>query len=410
MLGKEQGSDALVPYLFSLVPYWYISGTAFSLKFVCKYRTSTVLTLFLVIWYGVSTVLTGKVFSVNTYSFGYDFGNAETCGVAVVNGRKIAKCIPTALSQESGSRLSNIGVGMRPDHFIFQMEGKHAEFFVGNLALEQGSNIWNGYGDPGRYWNSKSLVALLTLSSTMIPDDEFALNVVTGIPVEAYGGGVTNRQKIKDALQGDHTFVVNNRKRVIHIHVDKVIMEGAGAAIAYGSSRGRQGVIDIGGRTTDLYASNGQTPDMKYCRGMAIGVQTAMDAINASFEKIYGASLSAQELRSLMRATIYEQRLPFAYARGEQVDMNEIVHESIDQTVESLVSFIRSKWRSSESDTIIASGFETVTIVGGGAYYFFNQIRRDIPHAICPSEPEQANAYGYWMFAEQLARRLRAVS
>ena len=348
---------------------------------------------------------------MNTYSFGYDFGNAEVCGVAIIGARKMTKSIPTAISQESGTRLANIGVALKPNHYIFQHEGKYAEHFVGDLALEQGSSPYNGHGDPGRYWSSYSLRALLTLASSMITDDEFGLSVVTGIPVEAYSGGVSNRQKIKSALEGTHTFTVNKRKRTVHVKIEKVIMEGAGAAIAYGSgSRERQGVIDIGGRTTDLYASYGQSPDLKYCHGTPIGVHTAMNAINASFEKLYGCPLSQQFLRDLMHAYASESFLPFAHAKGEKINMDDIVSEAVEQTVESIVSFIRSKWRSSESDTIVANGFATVTVCGGGAYYFFPQIRRDIPHAICADEPEMANAFGYWKFAEQQLRRLRAIS
>jgi Actin like proteins N terminal domain len=320
---------------------------------------------------------------MNTYSFGYDFGNAETCGVTYKNGRKIMESMPTAVSRDSGSRLLNIGVSMRPDHYIIQMDGKRAEFFIGSLALEQGSDIWNGYGDPGRYWSSKSLMSLLTLASSMIPDEEFKMSVVTGIPVESYSGNPANRQLIRDALSGTHTFTINKQRRIIHINVDKVIMEGAGAAIAYGSAKGRQGMVDIGGRTTDLYASNGQSPDLKYCHGTPIGVQTAMDNINSSFEQMYGVKLEKQFLRDLMYAYSTEQSLPFAYVRGEKIWMESFVSESVEQTVESLVSFIRSKWRSNESDTAVASGFERVTVVGGGAYYFFSQIKRDIPHATC---------------------------
>ena len=347
---------------------------------------------------------------MNTYSFGYDFGNAETCGVVFVNGRKIMKSFPTAISQESGTRLSNIGVGMKSDHYIFQMEGKHAEFFIGNLALEQGASIYNGYGDPGRYWSRYSLMALLTLASSMIDDMEFSLNVVTGIPVETYSGNVENRQKIKSALEGTYAFSVNKRKRIVHVKVERVIMEGAGAAIAYGTSRGRQGTVDIGGRTTDLYASNGQVPDLKYCYGTPIGVQTAMDIINASFENLYGAPLEKQFLRELLYAHANMLPLPYAHARGKEIDMRDMLDEAIEQTVESLISFIRSKWRSSESDTVVASGFGRVAVVGGGARYFYKAINRDIPQAVCADDPEYANAYGYWMFAEQQLRRLRAIS
>jgi hypothetical protein len=348
---------------------------------------------------------------MNTYSFGYDFGNSEICGVAVVNGRKIAKSIPTAISQESGTKLANIGIGMKSNHFIFRHEGQHADFFIGDLALEQGKDIKNGYGDPGRYSSKNALRALLTLSSTMIDDDEFALNVVTGIPVQAYTGRTENRAEITEALQGDHSFSVNKRKRTVHIRVERVIMEGAGAAIAYGSgTKELQGVIDIGGRTIDLYGSNGITPDLKYCHGCDIGVYTVTDAVKSSFEDLHGYPLPPHFLREMMYACANRMPIPFATARGKSVDMQGMLNEAMEQAKDAIISFVRSKWRSSESDTVVATGFRYVTVVGGGAYYFFDLIKRDIPHSTCPEFPEQANAYGYWKFAEQQSRRLRDVA
>jgi len=348
---------------------------------------------------------------MNTYSFGYDFGNSEICGVAVVGGRKVAKSMPTAISQESGTKLANIGVGMKSNHFIFRHEGQHADFFIGDLALEQGKDIKNGYGDPGRYASKNALRSLLTLSSTIIDDDEFTLNVVTGIPVEAYTGRTENRAEIMNALGGSHKFSVNKRMRTVHVRVERVIMEGAGAAIAYGSgTKDLQGVIDIGGRTIDLYGSNGITPDLKYCHGSDIGVYTVTDAVKSSFEDLHGYTLSPQFLREMMYSYANRMPIPFATARGESVDMRGMLDEAIEQARDAIISFVRSKWRSSESDTVAATGFRNVIVVGGGAHYFFDLIKRDIPHATCPDLPEQANAYGYWKFAEQQTRRLRVIA
>src|SRR5205823_2710016 len=100
----------------------------------------------------------------------------------------------------------------------------------------------------------------------LIPDTEFGLYVVTGLPAETYIKNMALRNNIKTALDGTHVFTMDNNKsfRRVTIEVATVVMEGAGALIAYGDKAANKttesAVIDIGGRTTDLYVARGQVP------------------------------------------------------------------------------------------------------------------------------------------------------
>src|SRR5947199_10691869 len=81
-------------------------------------------------------------------------------------------------------------------------------------------------------------------------------------------------------------------------------MEGAGALIAYGdqtvSKMTESAVIDIGGRTTDLYVARGQVPVTEYCKGKPIGVETAALAFMEAFENIHDLPLSLLQAREVM--------------------------------------------------------------------------------------------------------------
>lgn len=71
----------------------------------------------------------------------------------------------------------------------------------------------------------------------------------------------------------DSLFWLNGERRVMHVHSVKCMMEGAGALIAYGSNDDNtlQGVIDIGGQTTDLFLAKGQRPLSNLSRAKRLG-------------------------------------------------------------------------------------------------------------------------------------------
>lgn len=351
---------------------------------------------------------------MQTYAYGHDFGNAETCGVVIVNRKyRQSRVIPSAIAQGSMEDLERLGVTIKPAHFVYKGIGNAGEQFVGELALEQSSLSFSGRGDIGRYWSEKSLIMLLVTASSLVKDDEFGLNVVTGLPVETYLGDPGSRKKIKTALEGIHVFSVNGKRRTIHVTVNRVIMEGAGAAIAYGmqDKSSIQGVIDIGGRTTDLFVAEGQTPLRHRCAGFPRGVEIAGDLLSTNFERKYGRPLGRLEIRRIFRKHVEHNDLPQIMARGIAVpNMPDLVEEALRQIGNEIVSFVSSQWGESEGGTEVASSFARVLSIGGGAHYFKKQLQALIPGAKFVECPEEANAYGYALFAEQQLQSLRAVS
>jgi hypothetical protein len=348
---------------------------------------------------------------MQTFAYGHDFGNAETCGVMFARGRRVSRCVVSAIAQGDLEELKKLSIRLGANHFVFKAQGNETEQFVGDLALEQSMMSFNGRGDISRYWSEKSLIMLLTVASSLVDDAEFGLNVVTGLPVQTYLGDPECRKKIKQALEGTHVFVVNERKRIIHVQVERVIMEGAGATIAYGSrEKMTQGVIDIGGRTTDLFVAEGQTPMRHMCAGKALGVEIAGDLLSANFQRKYGRVLKSYEVRRILRAHASRSPMPHIVARGEQVpDLDSMTREALKQIGDEIISFVSSKWSESEAGSEVASSFSSVLSIGGGAHYFYDQLQKRVPNLQFIEHPEEANAYGYAVFAESQLQRVRAV-
>src|SRR5207249_1937437 len=141
-------------------------------------------------------------------------------------------------------------------------------------------------------------------SGSLIPQTEYALNMVTGLPVETFVNADI-RRKVKQALEGEHRFTLNGVRRLAVVRVMKTIMEGAGAIIAHGANDEiLQGCIDPGGRTTDLFVAEGQSPILHLCKGKELGVEVAADLLSSRFQAKYQRPLKASETRELFHAYV----------------------------------------------------------------------------------------------------------
>src|SRR5579859_1875532 len=350
------------------------------------------------------------------YNYGHDFGNAEMGGVTVINGKNVTRSIPTAFAKADINAMHNLGVKVdQSDTHIFQFHGEATAYAVGELALQQAVDVYHGRGDIQRNASKYSLRALLTVAASLIPDTEFGLYVVTGLPSETYIKNMALRNSIKAALEGTHLFTVDYGKtyRRVTIEVATVVMEGAGALITYGdksmSKTTESGVIDIGGRTTDLYVARGQVPVTDYCKGKPLGVESATQMLMDTFESKYERSLSLLEAREIMYAYASNGSIDYpdiaVYGRTvKEHVLEQLATEAVMQVGSEIVSFIASAWRQSDRDAVAAS-FKPVLLVGGGVYYFYQVLKQRIPHLSRPDDPIHANALGYCNLAGRLLMR-----
>jgi plasmid segregation protein ParM len=350
------------------------------------------------------------------YPYGHDFGNSEIGGVTVINGKTVSLSIPTAFAKADINAMHSLGVNVEQSStHIIQFLGEELAYSVGDLALQQSVDVYHGRGDIQRYASKYSLRGLLAVAASLIPDAEFGLYVVTGLPAETYIKNVNLRNNIKTALDGEHVFTTNNGKtwRKAVIEVATVVMEGAGALIAYGdrsaSKTTESAVIDIGGRTTDLYVARGQVPVTEYCKGKPLGVESATQILMDTFENKYDRPLSLFEAREIMYAyaSNNERSYPDISVYGKSIgslELDRLARESVNQVGSEIVSFVAMVWRQSDRDAVAAS-FKPVLGIGGGVYYFYRALKQRIPHLSRPDDPIHANALGYCSLAGRLLIR-----
>jgi plasmid segregation protein ParM len=134
-----------------------------------------------------------------------------------------------------------------------------------------------------------------------------------------------------------------------------------------------------------------------------------------TFENKYERSLSLLEAREIMYAYASSGSIDYpdiaVYGRtvGSSV-LERLATEAVMQVGTEIVSFIASAWRQSDRDAVAAS-FKPVLHVGGGIYYFYNLLKKRIPHLSRPDDPIHANALGYCSLAGRLLiRKAQSVS
>lgn len=332
---------------------------------------------------------------------GFDAGNSETTFMA--NGRTLT--IPSFIGSGSLGDLARIRASsagaegaLEADEYVLEHGGR--SYFVGRLALEQAQDASAARGDVTRYWSGHTLRLLLTVVAATFKTPTVAVRLVTGLPVQVWSKETA--RFVRESLVGQHQFKLNGQERTVVVEGVLVVMEGAGAlAVAGMREKVQQAVIDIGGRTTDLFWTHGQQPVMPRCTGTDIGVERIGDELKRLFADRHGRDLRDTEVREILRAYAEGRQPDPIYVRGNKVQLNGEVEQIVQGVGQQICSFVSQHWRSSERGDVAADA-AVVLLIGGGAYYFRTQIETLISQLKVPIRPEVENARGYAAIGNQV--------
>ena len=309
---------------------------------------------------------------------------------SIVGDGMVADLMNTRTTTDLNTPLASL---LKKHEYVIEYEGQ--EYYVGELAEKEGKNATTAHGASDRYWSRHSLLLLLTLAAALIPERQFELRVVTALPVTLYRTK-ENRSLVKNALEGWYPFRFNGRDREIVVKVGAVVMEGIGALIQYGEETGKQAVIDIGERTIDLVAADGQTPLASLCDGDILGVGQIADELIREIKQRHKRILSSLEAHEQLYAYANGKPLPRLAANQQPIPTDEIsgiIDKAIARVGRAITLYIAQKWN--QEGGAVASNFSPVLLIGGGAYYFEQAIKSLIPLVDRPEDPEDANPKGY---------------
>lgn len=174
-------------------------------------------------------------------------------------------------------------------------------------------------------------------------------------------------------------------------------MEGQGILIHCGDESSQQAVIDIGERTTDLVAANGQRLVGRLCKGKQIGVGQIVEDVQQLAHQ-HQRVISVEQAHTLLNA--YAHHLPYpkistatGHLPGDAITTT--IQQSIRRLARPLSSFLKGTWN--VEDAPAGSQFNAIYLGGGGAYYFEDVIRSALNtcHIVRVPDPQDANICGY---------------
>lgn len=323
---------------------------------------------------------------------GFDPGNSETTLTWRHGAVSRHITMPSFIGSGSLEELRRVrsgagGEGLQKDEIVLVHGG--TSYYVGKLALEEARDARTARNDVSRYWNGHTLWLLLALAGQA--GITGTVRVMTGLPISAWTP--ENKRAVQRALVGTHTYTLNGKERTLTIDSVAVMMEGAAALAAYTLDNAPYGVIDIGGRTTDLFWSHGTKPVTQLCRSGNVGVERIADVLRQEALERHQRELLPSELRAILRAFASGEPTPDLYVRGKTLHLNGSVSAAVSAVSQQVLSYVAQEWGTDRG--VVAGNAAKVLLIGGGAYFFADTLRAIIPHIEVVRTPELANAQGY---------------
>lgn len=261
--------------------------------------------------------------------------------------------------------------------------------FLGELAALQSPFTIS----PRTRERDPALLQVLTLGAChLLGITNRRVHMVTGLPVQWYA----DRARLEETLAGTYHVTVNGEPSHLEIKAVKVVPQPFGSLFrALLNARGvfvdrdhlaqdRVAVLDIGTHTTDFaYADQ-----LRYVEPKSGSIPVAMarvyELLTRKLADSYGLELSLTEVEQAAhagRVTCY----------GEQHTIQPLYKESLHAVGEEIVAHATTLWDDGK-------GLAAVLLTGGGAEALAPMIQRTFPHTRVMSQPQLANAQGFYRY------------
>jgi len=306
----------------------------------------------------------------------------------VANGSR--KTFPSVVGTPEVGRFS---LDQQDNHIILARPGR---VLVGEGAMTQ-SRFVNRRED--RAWIESAeyyhlfLAALTELSTATAAD----LLLVTGLPVAFYSDKATLRGRLvgvhKVAREGRHaqSFKVSEC-RVIPQPFGALLaaaLDDRGRIADHALATGAVGVIDIGGKTTNLLSVDRLAEIGRETESVSIGAWDVVRAVR-SFLADRCPNLELRD-HQVVEAIVSRQVRYY----GESVDLSLVVDAALEPMANQVIAQATQLWNG-------GAGLDAILVAGGGALLLGPFLKAHFRHARIVSEPVFANAEGYWKLAQRL--------
>jgi plasmid segregation protein ParM len=295
-----------------------------------------------------------------------------------------------------------------PDRGRFSVNGTEANSIiltepahvsVGEFAVMQSRHLMRredrGWVESDE-WYHLALAAFTELSTATVVD----LVVVTGLPVAFY----SDKAKVRTRLLGEHRAARDGRDRaqVFKINDVRVVPQPFGALLAASLddrghivdqdlATGNVGVIDVGGKTTNLLSVSHLSEVGRETASVSVGAWDVARAVQVHLTE----HCPDLELRDHQIMSAIQSRQVKYF--GRPVDLGPTIDAALAPMAEQVIAQATQLWNG-------AAVLDVILVTGGGALLLGPAIEAHFPHARVVKDPVFANALGFWRFAQYLAR------
>jgi len=290
-----------------------------------------------------------------------------------------------------------------PDKARFSLNGSEAIVLtmpdhvqVGEGAIQQSRFVHRREDRrwiESQEWYMLALAALTELTEATVAD----LRIVTGLPVAFYD----DKKVVRDRLFCEHKAQREGRRgQSLRVSDCRVIPQPFGCLLAetlddrgrianQALATGNVGIIDIGGKTTNLLSVNSLAEIGTETDSANVGAWDAARAVRVWLAE----NCPDLDLRDHQIVDAVIARSVRYY--GKKVDLAGVVDETLERLGNEVVAVATQLWNGGAS-------LDAILVSGGGALLLGEHITRHFRHAQVVSEPVFANAIGFWRFAQRL--------
>jgi plasmid segregation protein ParM len=270
---------------------------------------------------------------------------------------------------------------------------------VGDVAVIQ-SRHTTRHEDRGWIFEDEYHDLVLASFTELTTATHVDLTVVSGLPVAFYEG---DKDALRDRLLGEHKVSRDGRRgQTFTVKQVKVIPQGFGALLSVclndkGSivrpelTNARVGLIDAGGKTTNLLSVNHLAEVGRETASVTSG---AWDVVR-SVGRWLSDNCPKLELRDHEIVDAIKVRM--VKDSGKPVDLGAVVDKAVTSWAKEVIAKATQLWNG-------GARLDAVFVSGGGAHLLGEHIKAHFPHAEVIGDPVYSNALGYWRFAQRLTR------
>jgi len=333
------------------------------------------------------------------YKIAVDLGYGYTKGI---NENEKTIIFPSIVgpgkNRELAGALGAINTGI--DKIHVEIDG--TEYFVGELAIEESSQVSIGTLDENKINHTHTKVLLATASALLVPQGYKGIHLTTGLPLNDF---VTQRHEFEKMLRTYESKIkfisgpLIGRTQYIKFSSVTIFPQAAGAIYSekllkeISNSDGLTAVVDVGHKTTDFIVfriKNGAL-DLRadLSRTLDMGMSNVLSSLQNEFSNQTGKRLSYSKVFMLFE----KQKVKYA---GQELDFSDFIQDAKRQVAKYIIDGIKNVWQDE------LPFVEKVYLAGGASQAMWHYLKELHPGTILVEDAQFANAKGFLKYAQLL--------